>query len=486
MQFGSVTIPCLASDFAAFERLIRLWNDPRFAPYENPLDQPAISLIIVLNNAATGTKDRFLEIFQAFPALRATFAGIEVFDAHLDAERDIYLNGESRILGPFGNKAGPNLLFFESMEIAGRFGGFTLLNELDCFPVRRGWLERLSELADSHPRTWVIGSTYAGQTPLDPHIQWHLNGNALYNAGDPNFIRFVQDVWKPRLLQLALFDPNLAYDCWFETERLVADNGRRNESWEIVTRYQEFFRAVPFLVNCLAGDDPLAVLRAETRRSHGLSSPPLLGHGHVFVEIVEELLADESSSFEGRYSQLPETGSAANQAGSPSRSDDPSDLTIVSRWPLVDGLTLLDVGDFPIVAIEIEKSCVIGVDEIDDGAFVGAWHKREAGLRWMGQGSAALLVRVPKGTVELGVLIRGHAAKSDEPLPITLRGLAGGYSTPITLPPDEHPTHRCPIPPDAEELWLLFRAERAAVVEGDTRDLAFALFGIAFELVRGS
>ncbi len=41
----------------------------------------------------------------------------------------------------------------------------------------------------------------------------HVNGAALYKAGDPDFARFRQVVWIPSLLLKIRVDPRFAFDC---------------------------------------------------------------------------------------------------------------------------------------------------------------------------------------------------------------------------------------------------------------------------------
>ena len=137
----------------------------------------------------------------------------------LPAVDDRYVrDGERRVTNwrPLGTKSGPNLQWLRTIEnLAGEAGiGWCLLLEPDTSPVSLCAADRVFALIQSHPKAWVIGAVPEETTlrGLDPRLHRHLNGVALYRVGEPQFVAFVEHVWKPSLLWLLQSEPNAAFD----------------------------------------------------------------------------------------------------------------------------------------------------------------------------------------------------------------------------------------------------------------------------------
>jgi hypothetical protein len=158
------------------------------------------------------------EEFGRHAILGELFSGIEVHFCDLPPEKDVYIRN-SKVLGsPYGNKAGPNWLFYETMKRLRADCDFVLLMETDCQPIATHWLQRLEKLCSQNDDAWMIGSHYRGASPLHRTLARHINGNALYHIGDPAFWDFLDTIlwpWMHRHIQEV--DPDLAYDCAWET-----------------------------------------------------------------------------------------------------------------------------------------------------------------------------------------------------------------------------------------------------------------------------
>lgn len=300
---GSVVIPCLSGDLPELDRIFTLWSRQAFRPNRNA---PPPTLLIVFNNADDDTLDQAKEFFVSHSELSKSFSGVQAMSADLTGDADLYVRKEPRLMGRFGNKAGPNFLFQKAMHFAAHFGDYTLQIELDCLPVGPGWIDQTLDVIERNRGGWVIGSPYLGKMDLDPRVQFHLNGNALYKAGDPQFLTFLDDVWIARILEHAPTYPHLAYDCWWAFEMSHADASSRNISWQLWQRYDSFFRNDPFIVNLrVAFDDIAEFFKVHDERAT-LSAPPIFFHGRAIQDLIRMLCAEPEQELRPFIESLPE------------------------------------------------------------------------------------------------------------------------------------------------------------------------------------
>jgi len=295
-RLGCVAVPLLDGDLdETLAAVLDLWADPRFWPLAAPRDTLP-QLLIVVNAASDERLAQVRGMVHARPVLSACFAGVTAVSAGLDGDRDLYLRDETPGSGSFGRRAGPNFLFQSTMQHASAFGGMTLQIELDCLPVQAGWIEATEAVLSAHPGAWVIGSLFSGSGTLSSRHSLHLNGNALYRTGDPAFCDFLDTIWMPRLMALATQDANIAYDCWWSTERSMVDVLNPNEAWRLVRTYDSFFHNDPFVVNLLEGTSALSDFAIEFDRFDCLGRPPVFFHGSALKPLIRELLQNPSES----------------------------------------------------------------------------------------------------------------------------------------------------------------------------------------------
>ena len=292
----TVLVPCLKSDLEHLRFMLSCWSDARMKPLSGAVDgsRPR-TLMVLLNQAPEEFLDEIRDLISEFSELNDTFSQVLVKSAGLDGDRDIYVRGSIESKGEFGNKAGPNFLFFEAMKQAADLGDFVFQCELDCYPLQPGWLEALDQVVAENPAAWVIGSNYCGHNPINDDIQFHINGNALYKAGDPAFQAFLVDVWQTRLHNLIYVDPNLAYDCWWATEQSRASISLKNRSWHLVAAYGSRFVARPMIFNLLIEEDFAKDIRIY-RHLHKMAehSCALLHAGYVRERVASYLETDET------------------------------------------------------------------------------------------------------------------------------------------------------------------------------------------------
>lgn len=285
-----VAVPITQSDIGApLEELFALWADARFSPViRRETHRPA--LLVVVNNASDDALEVVRSLYRAQPTLAHSFSGLTVQSADLKGDMDRYVRKPRGREGTFGARAGPNFLFFATMRFAEPFGGFTLQAEVDCLPVEAGWVESTQAVIDGHRSAWVIGSRFASDGELTKETQFHLNGNALYRAGDPLFQSFAHEVWLPRLLRLIKNDHTLPYDCWWAVECANASALKRNEAWRLVTTFGHLIQPDPFVVNLLAKPQDAQAYTGALERFARIGPAPVFLHGAAMTPLRAQLL----------------------------------------------------------------------------------------------------------------------------------------------------------------------------------------------------
>jgi hypothetical protein len=135
-----------------------------------------------------------------------------------------------------------------------------------------------------------MGSIYRGSGLLERPFARHINGNAVYAVGDPDFQDFVASVWQPELQHLAARDPRYAYDMVLET---LFGDARSDETddpnWRLLQstahrfRYTDIIRDYAGPVEGTSSDPDLV--------RHVLRESPTtyLVHGQVFASAVHRL-----------------------------------------------------------------------------------------------------------------------------------------------------------------------------------------------------
>lgn len=246
---GSVMVPCNKGEIDAILANLNLWNRVEFSPAESETMANKPALVFVFNNAsARPEQERIAAAFHANGMARF-FSGICFEYLDLEGDRDIYIRDYTKPVGDQGYKAGPNNQFFSAIRRIAKYGRYTFLMETDCLPIRRGWLTRLQELVDASEPFWIMGSAYRGQQKLSKDFVRHLNGNAVYAAGDPEFQKFVTEFWEHHTWRLVRDkDKRLAYDCILEI-MFSQDHIREQAVMDTWKRTAHFFRYFDYLQN---------------------------------------------------------------------------------------------------------------------------------------------------------------------------------------------------------------------------------------------
>ncbi|HEY5238479.1 MAG TPA: hypothetical protein VIJ62_08880 [Rhizomicrobium sp.] len=193
-----------------------------------------------------------IDAFENTPAIRDAFEGVEVRFCNLPPEKDIYIRGVvGRQASEFGNCAGPNWLFFETMKGLKSEFRFVFQMESDCYPVAPNWLTKIEQICVDNTDAWVIGTQYCGVSPLSPIISRHINGNALYNIGEAAYWRFLDGfMWPWMHRQIKTKNTFLCYDCaWEHYLHSIATENSTNQARAQARRNLPRFRLKNFIVN---------------------------------------------------------------------------------------------------------------------------------------------------------------------------------------------------------------------------------------------
>ena len=218
-RLGAVVCPLVARELPAALSNLRQWSSKVVTGEIATEGTHRPRLVFSFNCGRNGELEKSLrEEYASQPKLTSLFSRLDVHFCDLPPEKDVYVRNSPRSASPYGNKSGPNWLFYETMRSLRSDCDFVFLMETDCQPISAGWLQRLDRVCAQNDDAWIIGSHYRGASPLHWTLARHVNGNAIYHIGDPGFWRFLDDFLWPWMLQhITSTDPNLAYDCAWET-----------------------------------------------------------------------------------------------------------------------------------------------------------------------------------------------------------------------------------------------------------------------------
>lgn len=234
---------------AAVANLARWAAEWRSAP-SDPAVRPL--LMFVFNGARDPALEKPLRTAWAqAPQVQQAFRALEIAFLDLPPDKDLYVRHPNGPTPPFGFKSGPNWMFHGALHLARAHGGFMFLMETDCRPVVPSWLARLDRTCRRNDDAWVVGAHYSGASPLISNLARHINGNALYHVGDPSFMAFVDDFFWPWMHRhIREHEPNLAYDCAWETfiQRGEMENTAHHD-WHQARDVLHRFRLTGSIVN---------------------------------------------------------------------------------------------------------------------------------------------------------------------------------------------------------------------------------------------
>lgn len=251
---GAVVMPSNASEVPQLLANFALWGTPGFAPCATE-PQSKARLVVSFNNDTAQTAEPELQAAFDKADLGRYFSGLSFVYCGLYGDKDRYERDYTKAVGQDGFKAGPNNQFFETLRLARGMGPYIFLMEADCMPVRPDWLSRLAYIVSEGDSFWIMGSAYRGAGTLDDQFRRHINGNAIYNVDDPEFIAFIETWWYPKLTAIiSNIDKRIAYDCALEL--IFAKPWREDrEAWNKWKQVAHKFRYTTYIQNISASVD---------------------------------------------------------------------------------------------------------------------------------------------------------------------------------------------------------------------------------------
>lgn len=291
-SLDAIVVPTRSAELPLILRNMTLWSYPEFTPSLQISDSKP-DLIFLFNNDEATTHEKDITYTYNKYNLCRFFNNIRFIYLSLRGLDDLYSRDERGPVGPQGYKAGPNNQFFKGMEALSHLGGAIFYMETDCIPIRPGWLDAAQKTLADHHNALVIGAIYRGRTNLSQSLQRHINGNAIYNIGNPEFQDFVNQWkhWNTALVKNGC--SGLAYDTTIETVFSMASED--NDSRFFLINYAGRLHYTDLIYNISSADDcydvnPLIVkfTRQNAPNTHFM-------HGALFAKAVERLLMENDT-----------------------------------------------------------------------------------------------------------------------------------------------------------------------------------------------
>ena len=200
-RIGAIALPLTPREWKRQLQNLKLWMDPRFWPSMDAKSK-GTCLHLFISGQHDETLKREIEAGLAeVLGLTAFFSTCRITFLDIPPEIDHYIRSTASTDDPC-TKSGPNVFFLSTMAHCMEYE-YVLHVETDCLPVRPGWLDAAErEIERAGTQAWIIGPAYFGPSSLHSAYRMHINGNAIYQTGDPDFQSFLQGTFLDVLSQL--------------------------------------------------------------------------------------------------------------------------------------------------------------------------------------------------------------------------------------------------------------------------------------------
>ena len=210
-------IPLIVKEVDRLYDISRLWENTISSKEYKLIDSIVFSFDYIAPDKYQEYKGICAKLFQAF-------GKVEVYNSNIAKNENVYVRDISSVPKDFkipklGYKSGPNTQFFRTMQanITNNQFAWAFYCETDCYPLKSRWISRLYETCLLNKNALILGSLYQGTSRLSAEINFHLNGNALYNLSKHSKAQFLYNLLeKFILLETAEGYNNIAYDVAFE------------------------------------------------------------------------------------------------------------------------------------------------------------------------------------------------------------------------------------------------------------------------------
>jgi hypothetical protein len=209
-----IAIPITAREIDTVLANLRLWLAPKLRPSMFHALRGCVVHLFLDGPQDEAIVSKLRSFLVENPDFRDHFDGLRMTFFDLPRSVNYYLRRNDPKDPRFCTKSGPNVFFLATMAQCAEYE-YTLQLESDCLPVRPGWLDaaehEVTGAGISEP--WVVGPGYYGESRLQASFRAHINGNAIYRTGCPQFQQFIVEEFMPLMMELISDGVNdLAYD----------------------------------------------------------------------------------------------------------------------------------------------------------------------------------------------------------------------------------------------------------------------------------
>jgi len=183
-----VVIPYVKDALPIMFENFRTWGEDGLAPPCKKIPTKYRADIIFYNNGFENTtlKSQILTAIEGKPRARNCFKEIHFKWAELQGEEDKYPKG-------------PNNMFWGMIHhLKDKIYSHMFWMEVDVHVIKENWLDAVhTHLVPPMPSFWMKGTMYVGGDgsdfqPTQTTFRHHINGNAIYNVGDQEFVQFLE------------------------------------------------------------------------------------------------------------------------------------------------------------------------------------------------------------------------------------------------------------------------------------------------------
>jgi len=267
-QLSAVMVPFVERDLPRLLVNLSRWGQPGYAPVIFP-EEPSVELHFAYHASPDpAIEDRILTSFRE-ARLERYFSAVKFHYSRLEGLRDQYTRKFAGPVGPEGYMAGPTNQFFDIVRRFSAGMSHIALIEPDVVPIRANWLKALRTVVQDGEEFWICGSHYRGVASIQAVD--HLNGNAIYNVGSPQFRKFFEEQFVRHFYDRVKSTPSLGYDLvlydMFKSVHQGAAKAELQSLWKDVATK---FRFTELIVDVSHGDDrapgrPLTLAKARAR-----------------------------------------------------------------------------------------------------------------------------------------------------------------------------------------------------------------------------
>jgi len=231
------------------------------------------------------------------------FNQLEVIFCNIPAHENIYIRKNDPVpnkIPRLGYASGPNSQFFITMnKLANK--EYVLLNETDCVPYRKDWLEQLGKRVFWNEEFWMLGSSYKGISLVPSDTHSHINGNAIYAVGSHSFQEFI-GLWEQGLEETVKHRKHMAYDVYLSSKdfsNLTLQDKQQNEMRGLRLQKSKFVYS-NLIWNASSSEDIEINNGIKDEAFIQAKSEVCICHGRTFIPQSFELALEEIVSSSSR------------------------------------------------------------------------------------------------------------------------------------------------------------------------------------------